>query len=134
MWVQGGNSGLDKRQCTVQLTIFADGIPRVKPLVIFRGTGKRITFQEKLKYDKRVSVCFQENAWCDEAVMIRWVKHQWKPCVEGPTMLCLDQHKAQKTPSIEDLLSSECNTTAVLIPTRMYKLSTTTRCSCKCTF
>ena len=116
VWVQGGNSGLDKRQCTVQLTIFADGIPRVKPLVIFRGTGKRITFQEKLKYDKRVSVCFQENAWCDEAVMIRWVKHQWKPCIEGPTMLCLDQHKAQKTPSIEGLLSSECETTAILIP------------------
>ena len=110
------NSGLDKRQSTVQLTIFADGILRVKPLVIFRGTGKRITFQEKLKYDKRVSVCFQENAWCDEAVMIRWVKHQWKPRVEGPTILCLDQHKAQKTLSIEDLLSSECNTTAVLIP------------------
>ncbi len=25
-------SGLDKRQCTAQLTIFADGKPRVKPL------------------------------------------------------------------------------------------------------
>jgi len=25
--VQGGTSGLDKRQCTVQLTLFADGIP-----------------------------------------------------------------------------------------------------------
>ena len=37
VWVQGGSSGLDKRQCTVQLTIFADGIPRIKPLVIFRG-------------------------------------------------------------------------------------------------
>ena len=115
VWVQGGNSGLDKRQCTVQLTLFADGIPRVKPLVIFRGTGKRITFQEKLKYDKRVSVCFQENAWCDKSVMIQWVRHHWKPRVEGPTMLLLDQHKAQKTPSIESLLSSECNT-AVLIP------------------
>ena len=48
--------------------------------------------------------------------MIGCVKHQWKPHVEGPKMLCLDQHKAQKTPSIEGLLSSECNTTAVLIP------------------
>ena len=46
----------------------------------------------------------------------RQVRHQWKPHVEGPTMLCLDQHKAQNTPSIEGLLSSECNTTAVLIP------------------
>ena len=40
VWVQGGPSGLEKRQCAVQLTIFADGTPRVKPLLIFRGKGK----------------------------------------------------------------------------------------------
>ena len=33
-------SGLDKRQCTVQLTVFADGEPRVKPLLIFKGLGE----------------------------------------------------------------------------------------------
>ena len=51
--VQGGNSGLDKHQCTVQLTLFADGVPQVKPLVIFRGTGKRIilTHTQRVKYD-----------------------------------------------------------------------------------
>ena len=42
VWVRGGASGLDKRQCTVQLTLFGDGEPRVKPLLIFRGKGKRI--------------------------------------------------------------------------------------------
>ena len=61
VWVQGGNSGLDKCQCTVQLTLFADGIPLVMPLVLFRGIRIQITFQ-KLKYDKCVCVCFQENA------------------------------------------------------------------------
>ena len=49
VWVRGGASGLDKRQCTVQLTIFADGRARVKPLIIFRGKGKRITFLEKVQ-------------------------------------------------------------------------------------
>ena len=39
VWVRGGASGLSKRQCTVQLTIFADGQPRVKPLLIFLGQG-----------------------------------------------------------------------------------------------
>lgn len=39
VWVRGGASGLEKRQCTVQLTIFADGEARVKPLIIFRGKG-----------------------------------------------------------------------------------------------
>ena len=42
VWHRGAASGLDKRQCTVQLTIFADGVPRVKPLLIFRGKGLRI--------------------------------------------------------------------------------------------
>ena len=79
-------------------------------------SGKRITFLEKLRYDKCVSVCFQVNAWCDEPIMTQWVRHHWKPHVEGPKMLLLDQHKAQKTPTIEGLLSSECNTTTVLIP------------------
>jgi len=27
VWVQGSASGLDKRQCTVQLTLFVDEIP-----------------------------------------------------------------------------------------------------------
>ena len=51
VWVCGGASGLNKRQCTVQLTIFADGEPRVKPMLIFRGKGKHITLHEKLRYD-----------------------------------------------------------------------------------
>lgn len=31
VWVQGGGSGLDKHQCTVQLTLFSDGEQCVKP-------------------------------------------------------------------------------------------------------
>ena len=62
IWVRGGASGLDKRQCTVQLTIFADGESRVKPLIIFWGKGKQITFREKVHYDCRVHVAFQENS------------------------------------------------------------------------
>ena len=39
VWCVSGSYGLDKRQCSVQLTIFADGVPRICPLVIFRGKG-----------------------------------------------------------------------------------------------
>lgn len=46
MWVCGNASGLDKQQCTVQLTLFADSEPRVTPLLIFQGTGKRMAFAE----------------------------------------------------------------------------------------
>ena len=48
--------------------------------------------------------------------MTQWVRCHWNPHVEGLTMLLLDQHKVQKTPTIEGLLFSECNTTTVLIP------------------
>ena len=80
----------------VQLTIFADGKPRVKPLLIFRGTGKRIPFREHLKYDRRVNVQFQPNAWCDEEAMEQWVKTSWKPFVNEEVLLVLDLHKAQR--------------------------------------
>ena len=61
VWVQGGNSGLDKHQCTVQLTLFADNVPRVKPFVIYKGTGKCILLSERLKYNRCVGVKFQEK-------------------------------------------------------------------------
>ena len=94
----------------------AESVPRVKPLVIFRGTGKRITLRERLKYDRRVGVRFQEKVWCDEKVMTDWVRNFWKPNVHGEMLLTLDQHKAQKTPSVISKLKDECNTTTVLIP------------------
>ena len=62
IWTQTTDEGHDKRQCTVQLTIFADGEPRIKPLLIFNCTGQRIPDREKRQYDPRVVVKFQENA------------------------------------------------------------------------
>lgn len=115
VWVRGASSGLDKRQCTVQLTIFADGKSRIKPLLIFRGTGKRIPLREQLKYDKRVMVQFQPNAWCDEEAMKRWIRTSWKPYVKEEILLVLDLHKAQKTDHVKQLLS-ECHTTPIFVP------------------
>ena len=115
VWVRGASSGLDKRQCTVQLTIFADGKPRIKPLLIFRGKGKRIPLRETLRYDRRVTVLFQPNAWCDEVIMERWVRTSWKPYVSGDTLLVLDLHRAQKTDGVKELLK-ECSTTPVFVP------------------
>ena len=69
VWVKSSSSGLDKRQCTVQLTVFADGCNKVKPLVIFKGKDERISFHEQLQYDKQVFVRFQPNAWCSDEVV-----------------------------------------------------------------
>lgn len=51
VWHRGAASGLEKRQCTAQLAIFADGEPRIKPMLIFRGKGLRISQSEKKQYD-----------------------------------------------------------------------------------
>ena len=99
----------------MQLTIFADGKSRIKPLLIFRGTGKRIPLTEQLKYGKRVTVQFQPNAWCDEEAMERWIRTSWKPYVKEEILLVLDLHKAQKTDRIKQLLG-ECHTTTVFVP------------------
>ena len=39
VWAQSEQSDLDNRQATVQLTVFADGVDRVRPTVILRGKG-----------------------------------------------------------------------------------------------
>ena len=57
---QSEQLGLDKRQATVQLTVFADKADRVRPTV-FRGKGLRISAKEKLSYDRRVKVKYQEK-------------------------------------------------------------------------
>ena len=85
VWCVSGSSGLDKRQCTVQLTIFV-GVPRVRPLVIFHGKGLRITRKEQEAWNCRVQLAFEPKAWCDESMMIKWIWEQWgNICINPPT-------------------------------------------------
>lgn len=118
VWVKSSGSGLDKRQATVQLTIFADGVKRVQPLIVFRGKGLRISQKERNSWDHRVTVQFQGNAWVDENVMKYWVQHMWRPWVSLdniPKLLVADVHRAQKTDRVLEMLK-ECNTTTALVP------------------
>ena len=111
IWCATAPSGLDKRQCTVQLTIFADGKPRVRPTIIFRGQGKRVSKTEKDAWDSRVCVMFQEKAWCDEAIMKAWIDREWSntftnphnPCSSGK-ILVADVHTAQQTEAVKTAL------------------------------
>ena len=110
-WCASGSSGLEKRQCTVQLTIFADGVSRARPLVIFRGKDLRIKAEEKLKWDKRVKVLFQKNAWCDEKMMKKWTANEWANYFTNPPtlgssgkILVADVHRAQQTSNVKKLL------------------------------
>jgi hypothetical protein len=78
--------------------------------------GKRIRLTETVQYDSRVVVKFQENAWCDEAIMRFWVKRCWKPACTDAMHLILDVHRAQKTEAIQDLFRDECHTDVTYVP------------------
>ena len=77
VWCVSRYSGLDKRQCSVQRTTFADDVPRVRPLAIFCGKGLRITRKKQEAWDRRVQVAFQPKAWCDKSMMKKWISEQW---------------------------------------------------------
>ena len=66
-----------------------------------------------VRYDTRVRVCFQDNAWCDEQIMREWIMQQCKP---AHMLLALDVHKAQATEAIQDCLKEQCNTYPVYVP------------------
>jgi len=73
VWISQPGSGLDKRQCTLQVCLRPDGEqPRLG--IIFRGTGKRISEDEKAAYHPDVDVYYQENAWADTKMCVEWVE------------------------------------------------------------
>ena len=122
VWCSSGASGLDKRQCTVELTVFGDGVSRVRPMLIFRGEGKRIKPHERRSWDKRVNVYFQKNAWCDEVIMKKWTSDEWcniftNPATPGSSgkLVVADVHKAQQTDEVKRLLQKK-NTVLVNVP------------------
>ena len=113
IWCASGSSGLEKRQCTVQLMI-ADGVSRVRPLVIFRGKGLHIKAEEKQKWDKRVKVLFKKNAWCNEKMMKEWTANEWANYFTNPPtpgssgiILVAEVHRAQQTANVKKLLQNK---------------------------
>ncbi|RPB01809.1 hypothetical protein L873DRAFT_1566635, partial [Choiromyces venosus 120613-1] len=108
IWAQSSHSGWDKRQATIQLAVFADGIPRVKPLVFFRGLGVGATIlTERETYDPRVVVKFNPKAYANSSNMVEWLDEQLVPILEGrPTLLVLDLFGAHKTEEVLDTFSA----------------------------
>ena len=102
------------------MTTFADGEPCIKPLLIFYGKEQRVPDREKRKHDPRVVVKFQENAWCNEEIMVFWHRNMWKkPKMfgqPGDRLLIYDVHRAQTTERVDTILTQECQMTLRLVP------------------
>lgn len=58
--------GLDKRQCTVRVTVFAGGSAKIPSLIIFKGKYFADKWRRKKRWNKRVAVVFQMNVWCNK--------------------------------------------------------------------
>ena len=101
VWIASGQSGLEKFQCNIQLTIFANG-SALPPLLIFHGKWLQINPAEKKQWDRRIKVSFQPKAWCDETIMKKWVEedgnnifhNQSTPGSSGKIFYA-DMHRAQ---------------------------------------
>jgi len=114
IWVKETRSGWDKRQATLVLCVFADGIPRVPPMVIFRGTGTRLG-REKLRYHPEVLVEFNPTAYMNEVLFEKYIRNYLIPVLEGrPTLFALDLMGSHKTPAILDLFRQNDITPSII--------------------
>ena len=100
IWIAQPSSGLDKRQCTLQIVTRAEGEqPRIA--IIFRGQGKRIriSLDEKIAWHQNVDVYWQCNAWADTKMSLEWVKGTLSKSVQGlyRFALFLDNLKSQES-------------------------------------
>jgi hypothetical protein len=105
VFLKGGPSGWEKRQCTLQVAISADGIGHYKPLLIFggaEGIGSRTRQAEVKRYHPGVSVIFNPKAYCNSKVMLSWLRQQFKwgspysPDDNEPRLLILDSFAPHK--------------------------------------
>ena len=80
VWIKEGKSGHDKRQCTLQIVVFTDGIMRYKPLLIFKGKPRKGDARRKAEYKKHhpgVAVIFNKKAWANTSNLLNQVKNQY---------------------------------------------------------
>ena len=95
IWVKSKKSGWDKRQATLVPTVFADGVARGKPLILFRGTEDsllqhRYYGQERAQYDPSVIAWFNPKGYANTATRLRWINKllipAFHPAGQGPAM------------------------------------------------
>ena len=86
----------------------------MRPTIIFRGQGKRISPNKKRSWDSRVNAMFQPKAWCDENPMKVWVEGEWGNMFTNPPranlsgkILVADVHRAQQTDEVRQLLQTK---------------------------
>lgn len=75
--------------------------------IIFRGTGKRISQDEKNAWHPDFDVYFQENAWADTKFSVEWIGRTLKPITKNENRFALfcDNLTAQITEDFKESVS-----------------------------
>ena len=105
-WISQPASGLEKRQCTLQVCTRADGKqPRIA--IIFGGKGKRVRPDEEAAWHPDVDVLWHENAWADTQCSVNWVNSTLKSSVPDLDrhVLFVDNITAQQTDDFKKSIS-----------------------------
>lgn len=72
-WISQPESGLDKRQYSLQILYRSEGKqPNWKLEILFRGKG-RVAMYEKLAHYESVNFFFEINAWIDIDLCRKWI-------------------------------------------------------------
>lgn len=102
VWSKSAESGSEKRQCTLFLCIFADGVPRVPPILIFTATtGTKIREKEGHLWDKRVHVEFSPSGWMNETLFMKFINQFLVPIFGNSRALFIfDRYRAHLTPPV----------------------------------
>ncbi|RFU34110.1 hypothetical protein B7463_g2199, partial [Scytalidium lignicola] len=110
----------NKHQATLILYIFADGIQRIKPKLIFYGTTRpsgQIYNKEKHLYHPGVTVEFNLTAYNNEELFMQWIDEELIPTAnQNDTLLVMDVATFHKTDLILERLKSANITTALIPP------------------
>jgi len=108
--LKGGKSGHDKRMCTLQIAVFTDGVPRCKPLLMFKGRPKSKDYRRRVeaqRYNPGVVVIFNEKTYANTSNLIDWVKNQYSmasayPLRDNePRFLALDSFAPHKNKGVK---------------------------------
>ena len=103
-------SGWDKRQATLILYIFADGIPRIKPKLIFHGkTGDAIAKKEGHMWSKNVTVLFNPTAYNNELIFSQFIYEELIPVLHNTAI----HHRPATPTSLPPLSYTTANSNPV---------------------
>jgi len=103
VWAKSSQSGWDKRHASPVLCVFAHGVVRALPKIIFRRKGKRLG-KEKQEYHSGVLVEFNDKAYMNDKLFLSYIHNHLVPVLGGrPTLFAIDLMGSHKTPAVVKL-------------------------------